>query len=114
MAAGAGPPPRALPAAGRGIVRLPRDGVGRVLLVRRDLDPRARDHLYPRAILLDYGASPRNPPGAVERRLRDYVVQPDPANPNLLLGKAYFAFGNCRLASNFFIIGRLGPAEWKP
>jgi hypothetical protein len=72
------------------------------------------DHLYPQAILLDYGASPRNPPQAVERRLRDYVVQPDPANAALLLGKAYFAFGRYRLASNFFVIERLRPAGWKP
>jgi hypothetical protein len=78
------------------------------------VDPRAVDHLYPQAILLDYGASPRNPPRAIERRLRDYVVQPDPANPDLLLGKAYIAFGRYRLASNFFLIERLGPVDWKP
>jgi len=74
------------------------------------VDAHGVDHLYPQAILLDYGASPRNPPGAVERRLRDYVVQPDPANADLLLGKAYFAFGRVRLASNFFVIERLGPS----
>src|SRR5439155_21898284 len=78
------------------------------------VDPHTIDNLYPQAILLDYGASPRNPPGAVERRLRDYVVQPDSANADLLLGKAYFAFGRVRLASNFFLIERLGPSGWKP
>ena len=78
------------------------------------VDPQAVDHLYPQAILLDYGASPRNPPRAIESRLRDYVVQPDPANADLLLGKAYFAFGRYRLASNFFLIGRLGRVNWKP
>jgi hypothetical protein len=78
------------------------------------VDEQSVDRLYPQAILLDYGASPRNPPQAVERRLRDYVVQPDPANAELLLGKAYFAFGRYRLASNFFVIERLGPTGWKP
>src|SRR5258708_6820663 len=73
------------------------------------VDPQSVDHLYPQAILLDYGAAPRTPPRAIERRLRDYVVQPDAANPGLLLGKAYFAFGRYRLASNFFLIERLAP-----
>ncbi len=65
------------------------------------------DRLYPNALLLDYGASTRNPRFAVERILRDYLVQPDPANPNLLLGKAYLAIGAQRLPANFFVIERL-------
>ena len=78
------------------------------------VDAQSVDQLYPQALLLDYGASPRNPPRAIERRLRDYLVQPDPANADLLLGKAYFAFGRYRLPSNFFVLERLGPSRWNP
>ena len=75
----------------------------------------SRDNLYPEAILLDYGASTRNaesPP--VAKRLRDYLVQPDSANPDLLLGKAYLALGRLRIPSNFFILERLRPTTWTP
>lgn len=79
----------------------------------RPVAPGSRDSLYPEAVLLDYGASPRNPIWRVERVLRDYLVRPDPANPDLLLGKAYLALGP-RLPSNFFVLERLRPAPWKP
>ena len=75
----------------------------------------SRDNLYPEAILLDYGASTRNaesPP--IAKLLRDYLVQPDPANPDLLLGKAYLALGPLRIPSNFFILERLRPTTWTP
>ncbi|MCA1554680.1 MAG: hypothetical protein LC737_09910 [Chloroflexi bacterium] len=78
------------------------------------VDPRALDNRYPDALLLDYGASARNPRFAIERRLRDYIVQPDPAHADLLLGKAYFAFGSLRVGSNFFVIERLRPTNWTP
>jgi hypothetical protein len=69
-----------------------------------------RDHRYPHALLLNYGASRRNKAYQVERVLRDYLVQPDAANPDLLLGKAYLAFGPLRVPSNFFILERLRKA----
>ena len=75
----------------------------------------SRDNSYPEAILLDYGASTRNaesPP--IAKLLRDYLVQPDPANPDLLLGKAYLALGPLRIPSNFFILERLRPTAWTP
>jgi len=78
------------------------------------VDRTSQDNLYPRALFLNYGASPRNPPRAVERLLRDYLVQPDAQNPDLLLGKAYFAFGPWRVFSNFFVIERLRPTDWIP
>ena len=78
------------------------------------VDTTSQDNLYPQALLLNYGASPRNPRRAVERLLRDYLVQPDPHNPELLLGKAYFAFGQRRVFSNFFVIERLRPTDWIP
>lgn len=79
----------------------------------RPVDPNARDSKYPDSALLDYGASPRNPWYAVEKVLRDYVVQPDPANPDVLLGKAYLAFGPARVKANFFVLAydREGPKE---
>jgi hypothetical protein len=73
------------------------------------------DNLYPAALLLDYGASARNADApALARRLRDYLVQPDPANADLLLGKAYVALGALRFASNFFILERLRSTAWQP
>jgi hypothetical protein len=74
-----------------------------------------RDHLYGNALLLDYGRG-RSSAGspALARRLRDYLVQPDPAQPDLLLGKAYLAFGTLRLPSNYFILERLRAEAWSP
>lgn len=72
-----------------------------------------RDSLYPNALLLDYGASKRNPALAPERLLRDYVVQPDTARPDLLLGKAYLALG-ARVPVSYFIIERLRATPWRP
>ncbi|MBI4424788.1 MAG: hypothetical protein HY554_13735 [Elusimicrobia bacterium] len=78
--------------------------------------PRAgeRDSLYADALLLDYGASARNASYRPERVLRDYLVQPFPDDRDLLLGKAYLAFGPLRVRSNFFVLGRLRPAPWLP
>lgn len=78
------------------------------------VDMESQDNLYPDATFLDYGASPHNIAVDPARVIRDYVVQPDPANPDLMLGKAYLALGPFRLFSNFFIIERLRPTDWKP
>jgi hypothetical protein len=78
------------------------------------VDRAARDNSYPEAVLLDYGASRRNERGGIARALRDYLVQPDPANPDILLGKAYFALGSFRVPSSFFILERRSAAAWKP
>jgi len=69
---------------------------------------------YPQAFLLDYGASPRNPPGRIENTIRDYLAQPDPADPDVLLGKAYFNFGGWRVPSNFFVLQRWRAVAWQP
>ncbi|HUF67128.1 MAG TPA: hypothetical protein VMM79_00655 [Longimicrobiales bacterium] len=76
--------------------------------------PRGRDSRYPNAILLDYGASPRNPGTRIERALRDYLVVPDPNRSDVLLGKAYLAAGPARLPVGFFVIERLRPTDWHP
>lgn len=78
------------------------------------VDRESTDNFYPDAILLDYGASPRNAIYRIERLLRDYAVQPDPENHDLLLGKAYLALGQSRVPSNFFILERLRPTTWTP
>lgn len=77
------------------------------------VDPKARDNRYPRAVLLDYGASPRNFFLKPERVLRDYLVVPDPKDPGLLLGKAYLALGPGRIFSNYFILKKLRKTEWQ-
>ena len=77
------------------------------------VNPSSRDNLYPEAALLDYGASPRNSPWQIERLLRDYLVQPDPTNGDILLGKAYLALGK-RIPVSFFILERLRRTQWHP
>lgn len=76
--------------------------------------PSAPDLRRPRSLLLDYGASARNFALAPERLLRDYLVQPDPAEPDVLLGEATLALGALRPATNFFLLERLGRAEARP
>lgn len=70
------------------------------------VDPTARDNLYLHAVLLDYGKG-GNKAYDPTAGLRDYVVQVDPANPDLYLGKAYYALGPARIgALNYFILER--------
>ena len=58
----------------------------------------------PHALVLNYGDGENSLfDGAF---LRDYVVQVDPENPDLYLGKAYIALGPTRIFSNFFVIER--------
>jgi len=78
------------------------------------VDQESIDNLYTEALLLDYGASHRNPNYGIERLIRDYLVQPNSDNPDLLLGKAYLALGRLRLPSNFFVLERLRPSLWRP
>ena len=76
--------------------------------------PAAPDHRVPNSLLLDYGASPRNAFWKPERFLRDYLVQPDPAEPDVFLGLATLALGPARPATNFFLLERLGRSAWRP
>ena len=69
------------------------------------VDPTATDNKYLHSVLLDYGKG-GNPASDPSRGLRDYVVQVDPGNPDLYLGKAYFALGGARIPTSFFIIER--------
>lgn len=69
------------------------------------VDPTSRDNAYLHSVLLDYGrgGNTRLDPTS---GLRDYLVQVDADNPDLYLGKAYYAVGPVRVATNFFILER--------
>lgn len=64
------------------------------------------DDIHHNALLLDYGSGPTNPLYDPSRLLRDYLVQVDPDNPDLFLGKAYLAFGPKRVFAGFFVLER--------
>jgi len=68
------------------------------------VDPTARDNHALHALLLDYGRG-GNKAYDPTAGLRDYLVQVDPTNPDLLLGKAYYAVGTARVRLNYFIPG---------
>ncbi|MEW6439586.1 MAG: hypothetical protein AB1640_01505 [bacterium] len=70
------------------------------------------DSLYPAALLLNYSMG-SNPLWNPARTLRDYLVQVDPANPNLLLGKAYVALGTLRAFPSFFVLERQNESSYK-
>lgn len=69
------------------------------------VDATAHDNKYLHAVLLDYGKG-GNKAYDPTSGLRDYLVQVDPTNPDLFLGKAYFAVGPLRVRSNYFILER--------
>ena len=70
------------------------------------VDATSRDNAYLHAVLLNYGKG-GNKPLDPTSGLRDYLVQVDADNPDLYLGKAYYAVGPARLRTNFFILERL-------
>jgi len=69
------------------------------------VDPSSRDNAYLHAALLDY-AKGGNKPWDPSRGLRDYLIQVEPGNPDLYLGKAYYALGPLRIATSFFVLER--------
>jgi hypothetical protein len=66
------------------------------------VDPTSRDNAYLHALLLDYGKG-GNKPWDPTRGLRDYLVE---IEPDLYLGKAYYALGPLRVATSFFVLER--------
>jgi hypothetical protein len=72
------------------------------------VDATRRDNAYLHALLLDYGAG-GNPWWDASRGVRDYLVSVD-GNPDLYLGKAYYALGPARVHSNYFVLERHRPA----
>ncbi len=78
------------------------------------VDPTARDNRYLHALLLDYGLG-KNPRFDPSAGLRDYLVQVDREDPDVFLGKAYYAVGPARLPTfSYFILERhrRGPAAF--
>jgi hypothetical protein len=77
------------------------------------VDPSARDNAYLHALLLDYsqGQNSRHDPTS---GLRDYLVQVDPEDRDIYLGKAYYALGGVRVATSFFALERLRPGASDP
>ncbi len=73
------------------------------------VDSTAKDNAYLHSVLLDYGKG-GNKNLDPSRGLRDYLVQVDPDNKDLYLGKAYYAVGPLRVATSFFLLERLRPA----
>jgi len=69
------------------------------------VDPTSRDNAYLHALLLDYGQGGGKLYDPT-RGLRDYLVQVDPADDTIYLGKAYYAVGPARVFTNFFILER--------
>jgi hypothetical protein len=69
------------------------------------VDARAKDNYYLNSVLLDYGkgGNKRLDPS---QNLRDYLIQVDEDNPDIYLGKAYYAVGPLRLSTNFFLLER--------
>lgn len=65
---------------------------------------------YPTAVMLDYSKGGNWGP---ERLLRDYLVQVEPNNPDLLLGKAYLDLG-VWVSAGFFVLERWGKAAPNP
>lgn len=69
------------------------------------------DHtLYPGSVLLDYSKGGNFGP---DRLLRDFLVQVEPNNPDLLLGKAYLDLG-AWIPAGFFALERWGKGAPNP
>lgn len=58
------------------------------------------------SVMIDYAASARNFRLNPERLIDDYLVQPDPADPDLYLGKAFLGLGKVKVFSNYFVLVR--------
>jgi hypothetical protein len=72
------------------------------------VDATKRDNAYLHSVLLDYGKG-GNKPWDPTRGLRDYLVQVDADDPDLYLGKAYYALGPLRIPTSFFVLERFRP-----
>ncbi len=71
------------------------------------VDAASKENKYLHSVLLNYGEG-GNAKFDPSQGLRDYVVQVDKDNPDLYLGKAFYAVGPARVPTNFFILERMG------
>jgi hypothetical protein len=72
------------------------------------VDATRRDNAYLHAVLLDYGRGD-NPRLDPSRGIRDYLVRVDD-EPDIFLGKAYYAVGPARVPVGYFVLERLREA----
>lgn len=75
------------------------------------VDPDGKENKHPGTLLLDYGQGD-NPIWDGTGFIRDYLVQVDPDNDDLYLGKAYLAAGPFRFPANFFLLERLQESDF--
>jgi hypothetical protein len=68
---------------------------------------------FPHSLMLNYNV-PENHGFNPERVIRDYLVQVNPNDPGLLLGKAFLQLGPLRIHSNFFILRRFRRHHYRP
>lgn len=68
---------------------------------------------HPNALLIDYGV-PENHGLNPERLIRDYLVQVNPDDPTIFLGKAYLKLGPVFVHTNFFVLERYRPHSYRP
>jgi hypothetical protein len=76
---------------------------------------RVSDAIYPATLVVDYRlwkGTPATPPGITNTV--DYLVLPDPSNPNLVLGKSYLQFSEVKPFLGFFLIERLQQSKPSP
>jgi hypothetical protein len=71
-----------------------------------------KDAVYPATLVVDYRKWPDyfvlNPAGYVV----DYLVYPDPANRDVIVGKSYAQMLGLRIFLGFFILERFGPSGY--
>lgn len=68
---------------------------------------------FAHSLMLNYGV-PENHNLNPERVIRDYLVQVNPNDPTLLLGKAFLQLGPVRVPSNFFLLRRYRRHHYRP
>ena len=69
---------------------------------------------HPQALLLDYSLGIPKAGLLGGGGLKDFVVQVDANNPDLLLGKAYMTVGPLTNPAGFFVIERLRKVDYRP
>jgi hypothetical protein len=75
--------------------------------------PNLADAIYPRTLAVDYRQWPGYGFFDLIKFTVDYLVYPDPANHDLLLGKSYAQLGTAvRPFLGFFILARLRPSNY--
>jgi hypothetical protein len=99
-------------------VRTLQNGLHRTWQLRDESRPRRFGFFIARpvagGVLLDYAKSKQNARISPLRLIRDLVVEVEPGNVNLLLGKAMVAMAPGRwIFSNYFILQYRGPTDWR-